>query len=78
MHYSNQSTLDHADTLDIWVSVSSTPSPSVSPPCFFFPEFLLALHLGGSLALTAASLRHWNKFLTVQLLSDTFSHPVKL
>lgn len=39
MHYSNQSTLDHPDTLDIWVSVSSSPSPSVSPPPFF--KFLL-------------------------------------
>lgn len=55
MHYSNQSILDHPDTLDIWVSVSSSPSPSVSPPPFF--EFLLAFHLSGSLVLTAAFLQ---------------------
>lgn len=29
MHYSNQSILNHPDTLDIWVSVSSLPSPPV-------------------------------------------------
>lgn len=60
-HYSNQSILDHPDTLDIWVSVSSSPSPSVSPPPFF--DFLLAFHLSRSLALAAAStVRDWQRF----------------
>lgn len=67
-HYSNQSILDHPDTLDIWVSVSSLPSPSVSPPLPSFSIFLRTLHLSGTLVLTAASLRHWHSFLTVQLV----------
>lgn len=46
-HYSNQSLLDHPDTLDIWVSVSSLLSPSVSPPPFF-KIFLLSISVGSS------------------------------
>lgn len=68
MHYSNQSILDHPDTSDIWVSVSYSPSPSVSPPSVF-QNFSLVSHLGGSPVFTAASIqrRGWHGFLTVHL-----------
>lgn len=61
MHYSNQSILDHPDTLDIWVSVV--------PICFSYLPFLLALHLSGSHVHTAASLPSWHGFLTMHRLS---------
>lgn len=40
MHYSNQSILDHPDTLDIWVSVFSCRHHLFLLPCFlnFFPR----------------------------------------
>lgn len=78
MHYSNQSILDLPDTLDIWVSVSSLPSPSVSPSTFFrIPPRYSSQWIPRSHS-CFSRVRDWNRFLTVQLLCDMFPHSVKL
>lgn len=74
MHYSNQSILDHPDTLDIWGLCILLAVPiCFTSPVFF--EFLLAFHLSGFLAFTAASLQ---RETGRELLRDMFPHTVKL
>lgn len=77
MHYSNQSILDHPDTLDIWglCILLAVPICFTSPVFFFFFEFLLAFHLSGFFAFTAASLQ---RETGRELLRDMFPHTVKL